>query len=153
MTHIKIALSGQEAYCQLAPVRLEIGQQIGPAPELYFRQFGQTAFFDILERYRPSHLLPHREAVVLHAGLDALDNAEEGEWLHEMEVPASAAIQRHDVTWANRIALLSAGEPERHTPSLIRDAAVHYWNGTPSEDPVWEYLTTQAIVVAVHSVR
>lgn len=150
MKRLMVSLSGQGAYCQTASLRLEIGQEVGPAPEDYFRRFGQTGYFQVLERFRPSHLLSHRDAVVMHDSIDALENIDEGEWLHELQVQADATVQRHDVFWANRIAVLMAGEPHRTTPALLRDAAERYWCGHASEDPVWEYLTGRAIVVASH---
>jgi hypothetical protein len=145
-----IKLTSNAPYCQTAPIKLDIGQAIGPLPDFYTR-YGQTGFLSLLERYRPAHLLSHQQAVVMHGSVDDLENSGGDEWLYELEVAPNSHIQRHDVYWANQIACLNDLDPSDADPFLIKNIAEKYWHGETSHDPVWEYLAAQAIVVAVHS--
>lgn len=149
MKNPPVVLSGKGEYCQTASVQFEIGQVVGPWPD-FCQRFGQTGFLAVLERYRPPHMLSYHGAVVMHTSIDHLDNGAEGEWLHELYVPADVTVQRHDITWANQISLMMVLDPEHAGQTEIRQTAERYWRGEPSDDPVWEYLAAKAIVVACH---
>lgn len=143
-------MSGKAAYCQTALTRLDVGQTVESWPD-YCTRFGQSDFLRVLEQFRPAHLLSYRQAVVMHASVDDLENSDGDEWLYELSVAAESPIQRHDSYWANKIALLLASDTLSNKAAMVRYAAEKYWNGEPSHDPVWEYFAAQAVIVAVHS--
>ena len=149
MSRKSITLSGHAPYCQTGVVRLEIGQTVLSWPD-YYERFGQLDFLNVLEHFRPAHMLSHRQAVVMHACVDDLENSSGDEWLYELNVAPDSAVQRHDLNWANEIAMLIASSEPGASEAICQSAAHKYWSGEASHDPVWEYLAARAVVVAVH---
>lgn len=144
-----ITLSGHAPYCQTGMVRLDIGQTVASWPD-YCARFGQLDFLNVLEHFRPTHMLSHHQAVVMHASVEDLENSSGDEWLYELNVAPESTVQRHDLNWANEIATLIAAREPGTSEAIFQSAALKYWSGEASHHPIWEYLAAQAVVVAVH---
>lgn len=144
-----IRLSGNATYCQTGIARLDVGQTVASWPD-YCARFGQLDFLNVLEHFRPAHMLSHHRAVVMHASVDDLENSSGDEWLYELNASPESTIQRHDLTWANEIAILIASSESGISGTVCQSAARKYWSGEASCDPIWEYLVAEAVVVAVH---
>lgn len=150
MKRKSITLSGRAPYCQTGMVHLEVGQTVATWPD-YCARFGQLDFLTVLERFRPAHMLSHHRAVVMHSSVDDLENSSGDEWLYELNISPGSPVQRHDLSWANEIAVLIASSETGACGTVCQSAARKYWSGEASGDPVSEYLAAQAVVVAVYN--
>jgi hypothetical protein len=124
--------------------QLEVGTILRPR-ENYKQFWGQTDFYEPLEKYRPTSMLAHHESVFFCTKVEDLDNCMEGQYLFEIQ-PGSR-IEKHDMQWSTKISCLLS---ENASEEMIRQTALNYWNGVASSDPLWEYQTTQATILAVH---
>lgn len=139
-------------FFQTGAAQLEVGQIVGPLGD-YRLRLGQPACLDLLERYRPAHLLSHAQALVLCASPVDLDNAGEEEWLYEFSLAAGMPLQRHDAFWADELSRLCNDWDGGARTGRILSIAEKYWNGEASAEPVWEYLVSEAHLVAVTPYR
>lgn len=99
-----------------------------------------------LEHYRPTGMLSHREAVFMCDSDEDLDAAGGGtEWV--FTVKPLGPVQKHDMNWGSEISMLL--EEYDISDSQIEEAALNYWHGVPSVDPLWEYLTPSALILNV----
>lgn len=110
--------------------------------ENYEERWGESAFYKILEKYRPENKISHKEAVFLCANEDDIDCAGGGtEFLFEVLPLDLNKIERHDVNWSSQIECLLDEGKDENSPEIIK-AAENYWNSVPYEmENVWEYLT------------
>jgi hypothetical protein len=124
--------------------QLPVGTILKPK-ENYEEIWGETDFYFVLEKYRPQHLLPHKESVFMCDNPQDIDNTGGGtDWL--FTVLPDEYIQKHDQSWCSEISLLIDNDENQE---LIEQYAFNYWNGISSENPVWEYLTKQAKIIVV----
>lgn len=133
-----------EKYLHSSLEELEVGTILRPR-ENYKEFWGETTFYSALEKYRPDHMLAHHESVFFCTKVEDLDNCMEGEYLFEIQ--PNTRIERHDMAWSSKIScLLSENAPEEE----IKQAALNYWHGVASSDPLWEYQTPEAKILAVY---
>lgn len=126
--------------------KLEVGTVLMPNVECEVH-WGDLSYGRILERYRPSTSLAHRDAVFMCEDPQDCDNAGAYcEWLFEV-VPVSV-VERHDMEWATRLdmAVSDGASPDG---AIVRTYASNYWSGAPSETPTWEYLAASARIISV----
>lgn len=123
---------------------LPIGTILKPRTD-YKNFWSNTDFYSILETYRPHHMLAHHESVFMCDNSMDIDNAGGGtEWL--FTVKPDNRIEKHDLHWCSEISIaLSNGDGEE----VLAKLAEYYWNGTPSNEPVWEYLTYEAKIINI----
>ena len=122
---------------------IDVGTILKPRPD-YVEHWSQTDFYQALEKYRPAHMLAHKEAVFMCQAADDLDNCMGGSFI--FEVTPEERIERHDMHWSSKASgLIGDNAPEEQ----IREAALNYWNGIPSYDPLWEYMTPSATIQKV----
>lgn len=124
---------------------LEVGTVLKPKDN-YEEHWGNTDFYQALERYRPEHMLSHKESVFMCHSAEDLDNCIGGEYI--FEVIPDTRIEKHDLNWSSEIScLVSENAPEEK----IKEAALNYWNGVPHfNESVWEYLTPKAVIKKVY---
>lgn len=124
---------------------LEVGTTLKPKDN-YEEHWGNTDFYQALERYRPPTMLSHKESVFMCHSAEDLDNCIGGEYIFEI-IPNSR-IEKHDINWSTEVScLVGDNAPEEK----IKEAALNYWNGVPHyNESVWEYLTPSAVIKKVH---
>lgn len=134
------------AYYHGSNDELPKGTILKPRGDDYEADWIGTDFYSILEKYRPSDMLSHKNAVFMCDNPDDIDNAGGGtEWL--FKVKPLGPVQKHDLNWSSEISLLISNN---ESEDKIKEAALNYWNGVPHHDEnVWEYLTTSAKILAV----
>jgi hypothetical protein len=134
----------QKHYYHGSSIHLPVGTILRPSLT-YSADWGDTDFYDILEHYRPRHMLSHAESVFLCDNADDIDNAGGGtDWL--FTVIPNARIERHDLNWSSEISGLS----KEDDIEAIEYAANAYWSGLPHHNEnVWEYLTPSAEIIKV----
>jgi hypothetical protein len=127
--------------------KLPVGTILTPRDD-YENDWGSTDFYAALEKYRPADKLSHKQSVFMVADPDDIDLAGGAtDWM--LTVVPMGKIQRHDINWGSEISVLIS---DGHTidSEQVANAAANYWNGVPhTNESVWEYLTTNAKVVAV----
>lgn len=98
----------------------------------YEANWGKTDFYRPLVRYKPASMLGHRDSVFLVSDKDDIDLAGgDTEWIFIVE--PLGRVDRHDLNWSSKIALLiSNGLPINHIK--VRRAALNYWSGKPHPD-------------------
>lgn len=102
--------------------------------------------YAILEKYRPSQFLAHADSVFMADNPDDIDAlGGETDWL--FTVKPNSRIEQHDQSWVSEILIVLDQEPDN--TDKIKEMASKYWNGVSSGNPVWEYLTPSATIVAV----
>lgn len=114
----------------------------------YEQTWGEDeGFYQILERHRPASALAHKQAVFMADTPEDVDNLGGAtDWL--FTVRPSARIERHDQSWVSLMqSLLSEGNGV-DSPEVLQ-VIQNYWDGVASDNPVWEYLTPSAVIVAV----
>jgi hypothetical protein len=125
--------------------KLEVGTVLRPRDD-YEERWGNTDFYKALERYRPKHMLSHKESVFMCHSAEDLDNCIGGEYI--FEVIPDTRIEKHDLNWSSEVScLVCDNAPEEK----IKQAALNYWNGIPHpNESIWEYLTPKAIIKKVY---
>ena len=109
----------------------------------YHKDWSQTDFYSTLEKYRPSEMIAHSEAVFMCDNDDDIDSVGGAtDWVLEM-LPLGP-VERHDINWSSAI---SAAVDDDADEDAIKEMAMNYWNGIASPDPLWEYLTREAKVI------
>lgn len=127
---------------------LPVGTVLKPRGTDYEQDWAHTDFYRALEKYRPGHMLSHKDAVFMVADPDDVDLAGGGtEWL--MTVKPLGPVSKHDVNWSSEISgLMDDGEDL--DSEAVRSAAENYWRGVPHpNESVWEYLTPAAEILSV----
>lgn len=126
---------------------MEPGTILIPHPR-YEYNWGDSDFYGILEHYRPSNMLAHKDAVFMVANDEDIDLSGGGtEWV--FIVQPAPRIEKHDVNWSSEISMLRSEGYEPNDPE-VEQAAMNYWNGVPHyNEQVWEYLTTSAKILHV----
>ena len=90
------------------------------ARDEYESDWQHTDFYSILEKYRPSDQLSHKQSVFMCDNSDDLDSAGGGtEWVFTLE--PLGPVQRHDMNWSSEISCLvsdgySQDSPEGELP-------------------------------------
>lgn len=114
----------------------------------YEQDWAHTDFYSALEKYRPSHILSHSQAVFMVADPDDVDLAGGGtEWL--FTVKPLGPVSKHDVNWSSEISMLTGDGHDVDSPE-VQKAAENYWAGVPHpNESVWEYLTPSAEILKV----
>ncbi len=126
----------------------ESGSILLARPDEYDKNWSGTDFYAILEHYRQTGKLAHKNAVFMVGDEDDIDLAG-GSTDVIYEVEAIGPVQRHDLNWSSEISSLMSihGEAGRDHED-VQYAANAYWNGIPHHDEnVWEYLAPAMRVV------
>lgn len=118
----------------------------------YENRWGNTDFYQILEMYRPKHMLSHRESVFMCDNPDDVSIAG-GATDYLFTLRALGPVERHDLNWSSEISNLLSQDYEWDSDEIM-EAAQYYWQGTPyteiyDGESVWEYLTRRAKILKV----
>lgn len=130
---------------------LEVNQVLRGRGQDYEDKWGENEFYQVLEKYRPDHMIAHKDAVFLCAHPDDIDRAGGGTTkICEMQVLGD--ITRHDLNWSSEISNLCSFDDVNEED--LKRCAENYWNGIPysedvGEEPLWEYLTTKAKIISI----
>lgn len=128
--------------------RLEVGDVLTSRGANYESDWEHTDFYAVLEQHRPSHMLPHRDAVFMVGDPDDVDLAGGGtEWIFHLE--PFGQVSKHDLNWSSEISCLIS---DGHAPDSdkVTTAALNYWSGIPHHnESVWEYLARSAKILQV----
>ena len=114
----------------------------------YEERWSGTDFYNVLEKYRPSEMISHKEAVFMVDNDEDIDNVGGGtEYVFTLK-PLSK-VEKHDISWSTEISIL-IDEGYSIDSEEVKKAAENYWNGVVHKDgPLWEYLTKRAEIVDV----
>jgi hypothetical protein len=123
---------------------LPVGTVLKPRLD-YVEHWGETTFYNTLEKYRPNDMLPHHDSVFMCDSIEDLDNCMEGWYLFEI-VPHER-VEKHDMNWSSQISMMLSDNAEEEEVAKV---AFNYWHGVPSSDPLWEYQTPSAIIKEVY---
>jgi hypothetical protein len=126
---------------------LDVGTILTGRGSDYDRDWGYVPFFEVLERYRPADKLSHRDAVFMVSNEDDLDSAG-GSTEYVFTLQPLGPVYKHDMNWSSLISSL-VDDGHDYDSQELKTAAENYWAGKPTDDPLWEYLTTKAKIVAV----
>jgi hypothetical protein len=117
-----------------------------------FEDFEMEGHFK-LEQFKPAGSLSRNECIFMTDNIDDIDNAG-GATDHIYIVNPIGKTEIHDLGWMSEIDVIisdSFDNGEQDSPETlekIKQAALNYWAGVPfSDDPVWEYLAKQAVIV------
>lgn len=125
----------------------ETGFALSGRGDGYARDWGETDFYAVLERWRPVGAIAHAEAVFMVGDPDEVDLAGGAtEWC--LELAPCGQLDRHDMNWSSEISCLMSEGHAVDSPE-VRRAAQAYWAGEPHRDEnLWEYLARSAVVLA-----
>ena len=114
----------------------------------YESDWEHTDFYNVLEQYRPSNQLSHKQSVFMCDNSDDLDSAGGGtEWVFTLK--PLGPVQRHDMNWSSEISCL-IGDGYAQDSLEVKEAAQKYWAGKPHfNESLWEYLTPSARIIEV----
>ena len=127
--------------------KLPVGTILKGRGDEYSAEWGNSGFYKILEYYRPSNMLAHSEAVFMTDNDDDLDSAGGGtDWVFTLR--PLGRVERHDMNWGSEISMI-LDETNDLDDYRFEEMANNYWSGKPSYDPLWEYLTPSASIIAV----
>ena len=131
--------------------KLPIGTILRPEPG-YEEKWGGNAFYHVLEQFRPPNMISHKNAVFMLDNTDDLDNAGCAD-KYVYAVQPLGPVQKHDMNWSTEIDVLTSDIDimtfnQAEQTKALKKVAMHYWRGDPHySEPVWEYLTTYAVIV------
>ena len=126
---------------------LPVGTILTGRKSHYHAEWSPTGFYEILERYRPSSMLAHQDAVFMCDNPDDIDAAGGGtDWVFHLR-PLST-IERHDMNWSSQI---SCALDDQEQEENLQRYAQSYWAGIPFDngESLWEYLTSKAEIIQV----
>jgi len=115
---------------------LEIGTILKPQGRIR-----EIPNYDILEKYRPSHMLAHKDAVFMVGDDEDIDNVGGGTTYVFTIVPLGK-VEKHDLGWSTELS-------KNTEPSQQKKLAENYWYGKQHPNGVWEYLTPSAKIIKV----
>ena len=114
--------------------------------DTYEQDWGQNRWYQALEYYRPKNMLSHKEAIFMCDNPNDIDSAGGGtDWVFTLE--PLGRVERHDMNWMSTADL--ALESSDITDEEVSIPCHNYWEGVPSNDPLWEYLTPKARILSV----
>ena len=127
-----------------SPIPWEEGKVLAGRLDDYEHDWIDTDFYGILEKHRPRDSIGHRDAVFMCDNDDDLDAAGGStDWV--LVVEPLGPVERHDMNWSSAISCaVSDGASENEILLFARN----YWDGVPSDDPLWEYLTKSVRVIS-----
>jgi hypothetical protein len=127
---------------------LPVGTILTPRYDNYEKDWKNTDFYAVLEKYKPKNMLSHKESVFMVDNEDDVDLAG-GATDYIFTLKPLGPIQKHDINWSSEISTLISEGYNINSPKVI-NAANNYWNGIPHHNEnLWEYLTTKAIILKV----
>ncbi|WP_045595749.1 hypothetical protein [Vibrio vulnificus] len=113
----------------------------------YEGKWGAAGFYRGLEYHRPNKFTAHKDSVFLVKELEDLEYAGGGEEYTFLVVP-KGGVTKHDMYWSTKVTeLMDSGFCVES--DVVKEAALKYWYGEASEDPAWEYMCKEAIILRV----
>jgi hypothetical protein len=104
---------------------------------------------ELFEKYKPVDKISRTSAVYLVDNLDDIDNVGAyDDYIYEME-PVCNLVEKSDLHWYTAVSMEVgdyAIEKDNPSPKVLL-MIKNYWNGTPSDNPVFEYRCYEALVV------
>ena len=137
-----------KTYLHGSMTELPVGMILTGRGESYSSDWSNTDFYHILEKYRPSGAISHRDAVFMVGSDEDIDLAGGGtEFIFTLQ--PLGPVEKHDVNWSSEISMLLSDGFAPDSEEVVK-AAQNYWAGVPHpNENVWEYLTTRAKILAV----
>ncbi|MFG6084063.1 hypothetical protein ACEUZ9_000305 [Paracoccus litorisediminis] len=124
-----------------------IGSRLSGRGAEYHEEWSLLGHYEALHHHKPEDCLAHRDAVFMCSeiwDIHRCGGATETVALLKPEGP----VTRHDLEWSNAIIMLLNEGRGLDDPD-VRDACLAYWTGEATGDPLWEFLTPAARVLAV----
>lgn len=103
--------------------------------------------YSILEKYRPSDKMAHKDSVFMVQSDLEIDGAGGGTE-YVFKVKPLGPVEKHDMAWATKISELLDNIDE----TSIKQCAENYWLGVPfynKSESLWEFLTPAAEIISV----
>lgn len=148
MRIFELVKKDKKIYYHGSNIKLPVGTILTGRGHIYDDNWGDTDFYNILEKYRPKDMIAHRDAVFMVDNDNDLDVVGGGtEYVFILE-PLDK-IEKHDINWSSEISMLIS-EGYGSNDDLIKKAAKNYWLGIPHpNESVWEFLTKKARIIDV----
>ena len=128
---------------------LSVGTFLTPRFETYEKNWQHTDFYHALEKYRPEHMLSHKESVFMSDNVDDVDLSGASTNYLFTVIPIGK-VEKHDLNWSSEICMLISELGRSLESDEVKSASLNYWNGIPHPDEsVWEYLAPKAKIVKV----
>lgn len=124
---------------------LNPGTVLVSSPEDYNKKWSSNGFYKGLEANRPANYLPHNQSVFMVSQDEDLDYVGCGEESVFIVMP-KGRVTRHDMSWSTKVTLLIE-EGFSIESKEVSDAARNYWTGVESDNPVWEYMASEAKII------
>jgi len=114
----------------------------------YEEEWSLLGYFEAIHRHAPEGAIRHRDAVFMCERIEDIDSCGGATDVVSIIRPL-APVSRHDMNWTKRISALLDNGADLDDPEVV-DACRKYWDGTPnpSGEPLWEYLTRDAAILA-----
>ena len=116
-----------------------VGTLLTPRGDAYENDWKHCGFYQGLERFRPLNKPAHKNSVFAcqEEDLDLCGGALDVIF----RVTPVGLLHRFDMEWGTQISCaLDDVLDEDQLDTLVKPLAYKYWSGTPSTDPVWEFL-------------
>lgn len=104
---------------------------------------------DLFEKHRPENKISRKTAVYLAENIKDIDNlGGYDDYVYEVE-PKSGIAEKSDLSWYSDVSLF-VGEVNIKESDITPEVFLmikNYWNGTPSDNPVFEYRCTSSKII------
>lgn len=113
--------------------------------EDYHEEWCLLGHYEAIHAHIPSGVIAHKDGVFMCEldDIDACGGATENVSLMRPIGP----VNKHDLNWSGKISVLLDAGALIEDPR-VKELCLNYWNGVPTEDPLWEYIAKEAEVVA-----
>lgn len=112
----------------------------------YHEDWSCLSHYEALHLHKPVWALSHKDAVFMCNNIDDIDLCGGATDIVVLLEPLGE-VTHHDLNWSGKISLLLDSGADVHS-SEVKELVMNYWCGIPTEDPLWEFLTDEAKVIA-----
>lgn len=104
--------------------------------EKYTDSINVKSIEELFEKYKPKDKISRKTAIFLADNIYDIDNlGGYTDFIYEVET--TDIVEKSDLSWYTKVSILLDEEPIKN--KKIKQYINNYWNGSPSENPCYEY--------------